>query len=457
MREKEKGLELKRISRGYYVYRAVGVWDKEKKKSVKQTVYLGSIDADGVFHPKRLRPIPEKDKEVYEYGNAMLALNLLEDCRKQLGGYRHLDEIMAMSVLKAVDPCPLRLMQSKWAKLYPSTFLQADLRPSYLSRVLREMGGNLSRWYDLYSSLVPNGDLLLYDLTSIISYSENVKLAARGYNKDHVYKDQVGVVMAFSTTNMLPVGVDVFSGSIRDVSTIRDFLARLKRNDIGFILDTGFTGEPLLRELRREKIGYVVPLKRNSKEYDHPVFDTFFEYRDRGVQAAKKPLGEDYLYIYRDPLLRGEEESTLIKRLEKKSITMETFNETAERAGIIMLRSSFDIEPEKVYDLYKGREDVEQVFDMLKNTLESDKTYMHSQEALKGYMIITFLATRIHYKILKRLKEEGVSKKISVEEALFELSKLEVIREKTGAEYHPKIPKKTREIEDLFPEIHSMG
>jgi len=158
------------------------------------------------------------------------------------------------------------------------------------------------------------------------------------------------------------------------------------------------------------------------------------------MQASKKRLDTDFLYTYRDPLLRGEEESTLIKKLEWKTFTLETYNEKAERAGVIMLRSSFDLSPEKVYDLYKGREDVEQVFDSLNSTLESDKTYMHTQEALKGYMIITFLATRIHYKILKRLKEEGVSKKISVEETLYELSKLEVIKEKTGAEYHPKIP-----------------
>lgn len=245
-------------------------------------MYVGSISMEGAFHPKKERPLPEKDKEVYEYGNAMLALNLLEDCRRQLAGYRHVNEVVAMSVLKAVDPCPLRLMQSRWDKLYPSTFIRSDLRPTHLSRVLREMGGNVSRWYDLFSALVPGGDLLLYDLTSIIRYSENVKLAARGYNKDHVYREQVGVVMAFSTTSMLQVGVDVFNGSIRDVSTIRDFLARLKRDDIGFILDTGFTGEPLVRELRRDGIGYVVPLKRNSKEYGKPVFDTFFEYRAKG-------------------------------------------------------------------------------------------------------------------------------------------------------------------------------
>lgn len=113
MKEREKGIELKRINGGYYVYLAVGVRDRERRKSVKKTVYVGSIDAEGFFHPKMERPIPEKDEEVYEYGNAILALNLLEDCREQFKDYQHLDEVVAMSVLKAVDPCPLRLMQSK--------------------------------------------------------------------------------------------------------------------------------------------------------------------------------------------------------------------------------------------------------------------------------------------------------------------------------------------------------
>ena len=432
------------------MYRAVGEWDKTRKKSVKKTLYVGSISLEGVFAPKKERPFFETNNEVYEYGNSMLALRLIDDCRGLLG--RYADEIVAMSMLKALDPCPLRLMQSRWQKYYASLMIDPDLRPSSLSHVLREMGKDVSTWYRLFSSLTPAGDLLLYDLTCVFTRSEKIKSAGRGYNKDHVYVDQVGVVMAFSTRDMLPVGLDVFNGSLRDVSTISDFVERLGRNDIGFVLDTGFYDQKLLGQFRERRIQYVVPLTRNSNLLEVRGFDTFFQYRDRGVQAMKIRLDDDYLYVYRDPLLRGDEESTLIKRLGNGLITKQLYDKKMERTGIIGLRSSFDDSPEKIYDLYKGREDVEQVFDSLKNTLESDKTYMQSQEAIRGYMLITFLASRIHYKILKRLKEADLLKKTSVEEVLSELSKIEVIKEKTGRQYYAKIPKKARELESIFPE-----
>ena len=64
--------------------------------------------------------------------------------------------------------------------------------------------------YDLFSKLATREDLLLYDLTSVFTYSKHIKLAERGYNADHTYTNQIGVIMAFSSITKLPVGVDVF-------------------------------------------------------------------------------------------------------------------------------------------------------------------------------------------------------------------------------------------------------
>ena len=42
--ENGKKLELKVIGKNYYLYVARGIWDKKKKKPVKKTVLMGSID-----------------------------------------------------------------------------------------------------------------------------------------------------------------------------------------------------------------------------------------------------------------------------------------------------------------------------------------------------------------------------------------------------------------------------
>ena len=116
-----------------------------------------------------------------------------------------------------------------------------------------------------------------------------------------------------------------------------------------------------------------------------------------------------------------------------------------------MTKDGFDM-----FDLYRGREDVEMAFDAMKNELESDKNYLRSDETVRGYFLVTFLAMRIYFKILKRLREKELASKISVDEVLFELSKVTKIVETSEREYFAKIPKRARRMSSLFPEALPM-
>ena len=55
--EQGKKLELKVIGGNYYLYVAKGIWDKKRKKPVKKTVLMGSIDETGTFRGKRPKRI----------------------------------------------------------------------------------------------------------------------------------------------------------------------------------------------------------------------------------------------------------------------------------------------------------------------------------------------------------------------------------------------------------------
>ena len=78
----------------------------------------------------------------------------------------------------------------------------------------------------------------------------------------------------------------------------------------------------------------------------------------------------------------------------------------------------------EIYDLYKSREEVEVVFDAMKNELENDKAYLHTKDGLRGYFFISFISLYMYFSILQVLKDHDVSQKIFVKEALFELSKI---------------------------------
>ena len=66
----------------------------------------------------------------------------------------------------------------------------------------------------------------------------------------------------------------------------------------------------------------------------------------------------------------------------------------------------------------------------MKNELENDKTYLRDDDGVRGYFFVSFLSLYLYYKILNLLRKKKLTDKISVNEALLELSKIYEI--KTG-------------------------
>ena len=463
-----ESLQLKRIKGNYYVHSVTSEWDTTRKRAVKLSEHIGRITPDGVFVAKSDTGIHESGREVLEYGNAALAQALLSDVETIMKerDVPHYEELIACAMIRAISPSPIRLLESSWEKLYSSRTMRVDLSPRSVSEILADAGRHVSRWYDLFSRLAgEDGGMLLYDLTTIFTYSQSMKLAEKGYNPDWEYIDQMGVMMAFSCRDSVPVGVDVSYGSVKDITTIRDFLERLPekaRKNVGFILDRGFTSFGLLDDFRKDEIRYVVPLKKNSKlllrGLDGVRWRGTFLYRDRPIRWATAESEYGTTHLFEDPQLKGEEETALLRRVNKRRMSMREFEERERVAGVIGIVSDMDVKAPRMYDLYKGREDVELAFDALKNTLDSDKTYLRSEESVRGFFLVSFLAMRIYFKILKRLRERKLTSRVSVEEVLFELSKVErIVEQRTRREYYASIPKKARGMLSLFSDVVPMG
>jgi hypothetical protein len=71
-----------------------------------------------------------------------------------------------------------------------------------------------------------------------------------------------------------------------------------------------------------------------------------------------------------------------------------------------------------------------------------EKTHPIDSKNVKGCFFTVFLALRIRFRILKVLKDHNLIGKTSMNEIIFELSKMERIVEKRGAEYFVAVPKK---------------
>lgn len=439
----ERGIpvEVKQIGNSYYLYRDTTRWDREKKKRVRVSEYIGRINEHGLVEKNR--------RSIYEFGNSELLLHVAEDIIPDLKRRfpDHWKEILAMSVVRVQDPRPVRYMKSAWEKLYASTQIDASLSENTISEKLRIIGSDVVAQTQFFQSLTTNGDKVLFDLSSIFSRSENINLAEKGHNPKHLHLDQINFALVFSGKRHKPVILEVLPGSVRDYKAFDTIMERYDIRECIIIADRGLASYDMPK---KKGLFLVVAIKRNFKVMDFDMnLDRSFIYNKRGMLSGMKDLGGKFLYIYEDTSLRAEEETNIIRKIEEGELKQSDLTEERNKLGKFAILSNLRSDPKEIYELYKSREEVEVAFDAMKNELENDKSYLHTTDGLRGYFFISFISLYMYFSILETLKEKGLSHKISVKEALFELSKIYVIAD--GARRSlAEIPDKSQKMADAF-------
>ena len=171
--------------------------------------------------------------------------------------------------------------------------------------------------------------------------------------------------------------------------------------------------------------------------------DGRFVYHHRGIRWGKKEVDKgNYLYLFEDVKLGGEEHSNLIEM----AVNGMDVDIDENILGKISVLSSMDADGEKIYLLYKQREDVEQAFDAMKDELENDKSYLSDDYALRGYFFISFVSLYLYYAALNLLRKNGLVGDVSVNELLFELSRVFQVRYSDGSTGLSEIPKRVEQL-----------
>jgi len=255
-----------------------------------------------------------------------------------------------------------------------------------------------------FSQLIDEGDMLIYDVSSVTTYSEGLKYAEKGHNPDCDQNDQVRVLLAFSTGKGLPGGHGLGYGSMKDIKTIRGFLDNMpRRGRVGLILDRGFSGYRFFDDLNREGIDFIVPLHKDFKIIPERIeWSGYMEYHGRTCDTPSRTR-YGTLHMFEDPLLMGDRLNSLTGSMATRRIRLADYEKKRRMAGIIPLLTNTGLKSPQVYDLYKTRGDVEQAFDSVKNYLDTDTTSMQRPETVRGLMFVTFLASRVYFNIIKRL------------------------------------------------------
>ena len=133
--------------------------------------------------------------------------------------------------------------------------------------------------------------------------------------------------------------------------------------------------------------------------------------------------GGRYLYAFKDiKRAHGEEDSYVDKINEKKPFVSSDFDSTLDKVGVIVFESDLDITPLVIYQYYERRWLLELVFRSYKNNTCLYKTRVKNDSSLIGSEFVNFIATLITARIIKKMEDSEILKKMTYGELMDDLT-----------------------------------
>lgn len=183
--------------------------------------------------------------------------------------------VRALAFNRIIRPTAMRNVDS-W---YEGTSLalespQINLTSQRVSELLGRLGE--SNIPDRFMSQLIEGtgtkDTLIYDITSLSSYSQLINILEYGYNRDGESLPQINLSLILDKDKGIPVMYDIFPGSISDVSTLSGTLKKIKAHGIQnyvAVMDRGFFSLSNLRELMTNKISFIMAARLQLNDLKH--------------------------------------------------------------------------------------------------------------------------------------------------------------------------------------------
>ena len=455
LKYKRKGTAIHKIGNNYYLYEIASKWDPEIGRAKKITKgYLGVIRQDGIKEPRYRSNRPTTIKE---YGASLF---LMEDNRKIIEKLKEYffdcwKEIFILSVFRLMYQSPLKHMQLHYLDSWLCQEMpDARLSKDSLGQLLETIGAQRESIVEFLRGFIGGSEKLLIDLTHVFSLSDNMILAEKGYNSELDFTPQVNLLFIFSVDKKLPLFYRILPGNVRDVASLKATIKESQIEEIIIIADKGFYSENNITLLEKNKLQYILPLKRNNTLIEYKVleegtrasFDGYFKFRDRYIWHYR--CGKELsIWVFLDDELHVKEQKDYLQRIEthpELGYTIENFIEKQHTFGTISLISNLkSISPEKIFHYFKSRIGIEQMFDSFKNVLEADRTYMRNDYSMEGWMFINYLSLMYYYKIYHRLIENDLLSKYTPLDVLLYLSKYRKVKISTHW-LELEIPKQTR-------------
>lgn len=474
-----------RIKGNVYLYKVESYWDKEKKQSRQKRTYIGPKDKEKKQNIRSIKSeiVHKSFGNIFLLNQIVETIGLHQICANSFD--QHYKELLALAYYQIVESSPLYLFPYWLEETHLPHVARMD--SSAISKFCQEVGRLQQQrvhFQEQWIARLQPVEALYYDITSISSYSTNVEFVEWGYNRDKEALPQVNMGVVFCNRSSLPIFYNLYPGSIVDVKTLTNcvkFLQTLGLEEFMFILDRGFFSTENVRNLvdNDHKITFIQPLPfslRRVKELvrthrrDLRDIRSNFSFNDEILSHQRAGIeldGNAYTaHIFLNERTELDQRQRLMGKLieiEGKTIRNRTFAHQKEaidfkknnidrayqdcfrfnrstgkiamdstyvkakiaRLGYFILMTNDDrITRERILANYRDKDQVEKVFDLLKNEMDGGRLRAHSQFNTEARLFINFLALIIQSELIRKMRKGDLFKKYTIRELLAELRKI---------------------------------
>ena len=474
-----------KIGNGVYVYEVESYWDSEKHQARQRRTYLGKKDPQsGKLVKKQVRSAPRAS---FDFGTVYF----LQQLSRKLGLEQVLQQVFPDCYTELLHLAWYKLLEGKAFYLYAywrdASYLPdaGKLDSQRISELLAEVGKGEKRIEQFFQEWIErNAPLttIMFDITSVSSYSENIDYVEYGYNRDKEELEQINLGVLLGEPTGIPLCYRIYPGSITDVVTLSNIVRFIQHYGLGvtiFVMDKGFYSKVNLEQMHAARLKFIIPLSFGAKiatdlakscSADLPSVANGFSFNGQvlfhtktKVQVGRCPL---IAHVYHDETRKAHAVNKLFTKITdlEDLFTEKRFKDKAEAEDYIQeslktKKKLFAIRKSKgqfkisrnhlaiaeclipmgklviatnvnqldkvdILSLYRQKDEVEKVFLSLKHDLNEDRLRVKSAYTMKGKVFVLFLALILRMYIRKIAVETGLAKKLTLNKIFLELKKL---------------------------------
>ncbi len=479
-----KGTELRLLKGNYYLYSYSNVYDPIKKQSKKITgKLLGRItEKEGFIPSEKLQLRQQLQREQTKESKNAEQLAIKVGVHREWGVSEYIlvqfasflntlqqyfkDEwqfIVLMAYCRLLYQCPIKNMPLHMVQSWLFEQWQpGNISEKKISTLLRTIGQKREEAIGYMKTFIQDTSYFLVDTTNILSKSSKIALAKKGYNSNMDFEPQISTMYLFSATNKMPVFYRINPGNIKEVKAFGLTLKESGIKDAVIIGDKGFYSKDNVTLFKEEHLQCILPIPRTNNLIDYTQIadgsikhkKQYFDYQGRiiwyvvisdntkdkdTIYKDDKDKNYEMLCLFLDEKYRNKEETDYLHHIDTlpEEFTWEKFQEKRNTFGTLAFLSILKKKstPQQIYEGYKSRQAIEEMFDTLKNMLDVDSTYMQNEDALQGWMFINHIALQWFHQMYLNLKKKELLPKHSVKDILQLL--LESRKVKINNEWYP--------------------